>query len=192
MEAINQYLFGLIFQFSHRSFLLDDLAVFLAQYLPYILVLVFLVLVFSNKDWRMRVLIFADAAIAIILARGILTEFIRFFYHHPRPFEVLNFAPLIGESGYSFPSGHASWFFALAMIIFYFNRKLGWWYFAFAVANGLARIFAGVHWPLDVIAGALVGIGSGVLIHGLLKPILSKIWRPEVPDTGIQSLSSHS
>lgn len=170
MEVINQYLFGLIFQFNHRSSFLDDFAVFLSQYLPYILVLGFLILAFSRQDWRMRVFIFVSGAMAVILARGIITELIRFFYHHPRPFESLGFTPLIGESGYSFPSGHASWFFALAMIVFYFNRRLGIWYFVFAVLNGIARIFAGVHWPLDIFSGALVGIASAILVRQILMP----------------------
>lgn len=178
MQTINQYIFGLIFQLSRRNFFLDGLAVFLAEYLPYILVLGFLILVFSYQDTRMRLLVFSEGAIAIIFARGILTEIIRFFYHHLRPFEALNFTPLIGESGYSLPSGHASWFFALALVIFYFNRKMGIWYFVFAALNGLARIFVGVHWPFDVVAGALVGLGSGALTHVVLKPSLNKIWPP--------------
>jgi len=181
MEAVNQYLFGLIFQFSGRNFLLDDFAVFASKYLPYVLVLGFLIFAFSSKDWRMRFFIFANGAIAVILARGIITEIIRFFYHHPRPFEVLSFTPLIGESGYSLPSGHAAWFFALAMIVFYFNRKMGWWYFAFAALIGIARIFAGVHWPLDVAVGALIGIGSGILVHYFLKTYLDKISQKTAP-----------
>ncbi len=185
MEAVNQYLFKLIFKFNHQNFLLDDFAVLLAKYLPYFFVFGFLVFAFSNKDWRLRVLIFADAAIAIILSRGIITEFIRFFYHHLRPFEVLNFTPLVAESGYSFPSGHAAWFFALAMIIFYFSRKLGWWYLAFAACNSLARIFVGVHWPLDVLGGAIVGIVSAVLVHGILEPHLQKIWQPATEEKKI-------
>jgi undecaprenyl-diphosphatase len=175
MTNLNQYLFQLIYQFSRRNSLLDYLGVFLSQYLAYILVLGFLIFIFYKRDWRLRFFIFADGAIAVILARGIITELIRFFYHSPRPFDVLNFAPLIGESGYSFPSGHAAWFFALAMIVYYFNRRLGIWYFVFAAIMGIARIFVGVHWPLDILGGAAVGLLSAFLVHKLLKPSLDKI-----------------
>jgi undecaprenyl-diphosphatase len=173
---MNQYFFGLIFQFARKNFLLDDFVIFLAQYLPYLLVLGFLILVFYyDRGWKMRFLVFADGALAIILARGILTEVIRFFYHHARPFEFYNFASLISEAGGSFPSGHAAFFFALAAIVFYYNRKMGIWYLVFAFVNGLARIYAGVHWPLDIVGGAIVGVLSGLFVHWLLKPTLLKL-----------------
>ncbi len=169
MEALNQYLFGAVFQFSGRNFLLDDLGVFLAHYLPYLLVAGFLYFSFQRKDRRERFLVFTEGALGVILSRGIITEAIRFFYHHLRPFAALNFTPLIAESGYSFPSGHAAWFFALAMTVFYYNRKLGIWFFAFAAVNGVARVFVGVHWPLDILGGAVFGVLSAMFIHQLVK-----------------------
>lgn len=121
---------------------------------------------------------------AIILARGIITEAIRFFYHSPRPFEALSFSALISESGSSFPSGHAAFFFALAMTVFYYGRRLGWWFFSFALVVGFARIFAGVHWPLDILGGAGVGILSGFLVHKLLKPYSRQIFGQVETPTG--------
>jgi undecaprenyl-diphosphatase len=78
-------------------------------------------------------------------------------------------SPLINESGSSFPSAHAAWFFALAMTVWYANRKWGWWYFALATVMGIARIYAGVHWPFDIIGGAVIGIASGIFVHWLLR-----------------------
>jgi len=172
---LNQPLFDLIHQFANRSVWLDDIGIFLAQYLPYLLVLGFLVLAFGRKDWRMRVLIFSEGALAVILSRGIVTQAIRFFYHHLRPFAALNFTPLINESGYSFPSGHAAWFFAISMVVFYYSRKWGIWYFLLSILNGLARIYVGVHWPLDILGGIVVGVLCGMLAHRLLKPSLEKL-----------------
>ena len=172
---MNQYLFQLIYGFSHRNFFLDDAGVFVAKYLPYLLVLGFLILAFKYKDWRMRLAVIADGALAMILSRGIVTEVIRFFYHHPRPFDALGFSPMIKESGYSFPSGHAAYFFALAMIVLYYNRRMGIWYFVLATMNGLARVFVGVHWPLDIVGGAIVGILCAMIVHKLLEPSLKKL-----------------
>lgn len=164
-----------MFGLSHRNFLLDDLGVFLAQYLPYLAVLGFLAFIFLFDGWKKRLLVFGEGALVAILARGIITEAIRFFYHSPRPFQELNLSALIGESGYSFPSGHAALFFAIAMTIFYLNRRIGMWCFVFAAINGLARIFVGVHWPLDIIGGAVVGVLSAMLIHKLFEPIVSQV-----------------
>jgi len=178
MESLNRALFQIIFGLSHKNFFLDYLVVFFAQYLPYFLVLGFFLFVFLEKGRRVRLFLFTETLLAIILSRGILTEIFRFFYSHERPFDALGITALIKESGNSFPSGHASFLFALATIIFYSNRKWGGWFFALATVNGLARIFAGVHWPLDILGGAIVGLGSGFLIHLLLKPEREKVVPP--------------
>lgn len=175
MEELNLYLFDLIHGLAGKNFALDDFGIFIAQYLPYLLMIGFFLFAFGKKDWRLRILISIDAALAVILSRGIVAEAIRFFYHHPRPFVTLNFAPLISESSYSFPSGHASWFFALAATIYAYDRKLGAWFFVFAAINGIARVFAGVHWPFDILSGAVVGILSGIIMHRLVKPTAEKL-----------------
>jgi len=177
MASLNLSLFQLIYGLSHRIFLLDDLGIFCAQYLPYLLVLIFFILVFYEKGWRRKWYIFSEAAIAVILSRGFLTETIRFFYNHPRPFDVLGFAPLISESGSSFPSAHAALFFALAMVVFYRNRKWGIWFLIWAFVNGIARIYVGVHWPLDILGGAVIGIISAIFIHWLLRDSREKLYR---------------
>lgn len=180
MNSLNAVIFGWLHQFAGKNFILDEAGIFFSQYLPYLLVLGFLIYALKQKKWRLRFLIIADGVLAIILARGIITEVFRFFYNHPRPFEVLNFAPLIGESGSSFPSGHATFFFALAIVAIYYSRELGWWYLAFAVLNGIARVYAGVHWPLDILGGAAIGILCGIASHALIKPIFEKISKPPI------------
>jgi len=176
MSFLNRSLFQFIYGFSHRNFILDGAAVFCAQYLPYLLVFGFLILVFYEKGWRRKWYLFFEAAIAIILSRGLLTEIIRFFYNHPRPFDVFGFTPLIGEAGSSFPSGHAAWFFALATVIFFRNRKWGIWFFVLALVNGIARIYVGVHWPFDILGGAAIGIASAIFIHWLLRGSREKLY----------------
>ena len=98
-----------------------------------------------------------------------MSVIIRFFYHEPRPFSFYNFTPLFNEAGWSFPSAHAAWFFALALVVFFANRKWGWWFIALAVLMGLARIYAGVHWPMDIVGGAIVGLLSAWAVHRMLR-----------------------
>jgi len=166
---MNQALFLWIHNFSGRSAFWDYLGIFIAQWMQYVMVLAFLVLVFAQPTLRRRLYLFAEAALAIMLSRGIIATTIHFFYNHPRPFEVYGFAPLVGASGASFPSGHATWFFALAMTIWFANRKWGWWFFILATLMGIARIYAGVHWPLDILGGAAIGIASAWFVHWLLR-----------------------
>ena len=181
MNALNLWLFELIHGFAGQSPFLDEAGVFFAQYVPYLVGILFLVfLVRHAKDWRVRIVVFADAAIAILLARGIVVEALRLLFPISRPFAVLGFDALIPEFSNAFPSAHAAVFFALAMTAMFYSKKHGWWFLLFALVNGIARIFVGVHWPLDIISGALVGIGGAIVAHALLKPYLSLLQRARV------------
>ena len=46
---------------------------------------------------------------------------------------------------------------ALATAVCFYNKKLGYWFLGASILMGLARIFAGVHYPVDVLAGAVIG-----------------------------------
>ncbi len=168
MFSFNQAAFQFIYAAGHRNAFWNVLGIFFAEYLPYLLVLAFLVLVYYQNGWRRKVYLFSEGALAIILARGLVAEAIHFFYHHPRPFVFYGFTPLISESGWSFPSGHATWFFALAFVVWYANRKWGWWFFALSTIMGIARIYVGVHWPLDIAGGAVIGLFCAWFVHWLL------------------------
>ena len=176
LSALNQTLFQYVHHFAGRNIFLDDFGIFLAQYLPYLMVAAFLLLVIYQDGWRKKLYAFAEGAIAVMLARGLITEVIRYFYHSPRPFGVLGFTPLIPEAGWSFPSGHMAWFFATALVVWYLNRSWGWWFLALLALMGVARIYVGVHWPLDIVAGALVGLASAWFVRWLLKKSREKLY----------------
>jgi len=169
MSSLNQTLFLFIHNFAGRSVFLDDLGIFFAKHLPYLMVVGFLVLVGYEDGWRKKFYLFCEGAIAVMLARGILTEIIRFFYHLERPFSFYNFTPLISESAWSFPSGHMTWFFALSLTVWYANRKWGWWFFGLSAVMGIARIYTGIHWPLDILGGAAIGLLLAWFVHWLLR-----------------------
>lgn len=179
MNSWNLALFNAVHALAGRFIFLDAIAIFLAEYLAYFLVAGFFLFLFLQKGIRNRIYRFCEATLAIILARGIVTEVIRFFYHHARPFDALGFAPLIAESGWSFPSGHATWFFALAMAIWYADHTWGFWYFVGAILMVTARVYVGVHWPFDVLGGAAIGILCAMFIHWLFRNVRAELPKPK-------------
>jgi undecaprenyl-diphosphatase len=181
--SINQQLFQLIYSVAHRSFLFDQVIVFLASYAPIILgVLFFYKVFFGEFNSRLRLAFLCESFLSVLLSRGIITETIQFFYHASRPFVFLAVEPLLVEGAYtSFPSGHAAVLFALAATVYFYDRAWGMWFFVFAIVNGLARIASGVHFPLDVLSGALFGVTSAFLIRFFVRRFIAPL-KPQIVD----------
>ena len=169
MQFFNEIIFRFIFYTLPHNGFSDALGIFCAEYLSYFLIIGFLFLVLSQRSWRHRMYFFCEASLAIILSSGIITGFFKFFYYDPRPFMFYYFTPLINETGWSFPSGHSAFFYALALIIWDTDHTWGTVYFILVILMTSARVFVGVHWPIDIIAGAFVGIISAIAIRALLK-----------------------
>ncbi len=98
-------------------------------------------------------------ALFACLVAYLITEFIKYLFPTLRPFQVSNMIPLtatIPGDG-AFPSTHTAVGFALAVTILRHDRKVGILYLIMAGLVGIARILAHVHYPIDIIAGALIG-----------------------------------
>ncbi len=65
----------------------------------------------------------------------------------------------------SFPSGHATLFSALAVAIYVVHKKVGYVFMFFALIIGLSRIVAGVHFPVDILAGFAIGTAISFTIN---------------------------
>lgn len=166
---IDLEIFKVLNNFVGQFYFLDLLAVFFAGYAGYILVAVVLLIWLLKKDAVTRRLMLATMASAVV-ARFVVVELIRFFYNRPRPFEVFDIVQLIRHSsGHSFPSGHAAFYFALSMGVWFYHKKAGLAFLAISVLTGLARVYSGIHWPTDILAGAAGGVVTALLIRKLFK-----------------------
>jgi undecaprenyl-diphosphatase len=88
-----------------------------------------------------------------------------------RPYEMIPAAdPLLRwDVSSSLPSGHAATSAAGAVILAYLIGRGGLWLGLLAVAIGFSRVYIGVHYPLDVLAGAAVGGVVGLAAVALLR-----------------------
>ena len=161
----NLWLFTRVHSLVGQSAVLDYLAIFFAEYSQYVIAAWFVWLcVRRHAQLENRILVVV-AATAALVARIVVKSIILLFVAEPRPFVYLHFIPLIspaaGEELQSFPSGHALFFFALASATFLFNKRYGAYLLIVASIMGLSRIYVGVHWPFDIVSGALFGVGVG-------------------------------
>lgn len=98
-------------------------------------------------------------AFAAMLLAWVITQMLKSFLPTSRPF-VLNEEPaltLLTHNDGSFPSSHSAVAFSLAITIWLHNRKLGFFYLIAAFLVGIGRLFANVHYLLDIAAGGLLG-----------------------------------
>jgi membrane-associated phospholipid phosphatase len=99
-----------------------------------------------------------------VLSAKFASDAFKLYFKIGRP-EILNynFLPLISLGDFGFPSGHAATFAALATTLFFIHRRAGIFAGMLALVIGTARIFAGVHTPLDILGGYLLGVLVGIL-----------------------------
>lgn len=108
-----------------------------------------------------------------------VTQGLKILIKRNRPFRTLNNVKLNDTSSiagsYSFPSGHSSESFTIAtsLTLRYPDKPfLIAGLYTYAAIVSLGRIYWGVHYPSDVLAGMLLGAGSSALIYSLRKPII--------------------
>ncbi|AGK60676.1 Membrane-associated phospholipid phosphatase [Archaeoglobus sulfaticallidus PM70-1] len=102
---------------------------------------------------REGVLILVVAAIGSIIVAPLKT-----IVHRPRPYLTLQeVIPLEKATGMSFPSGHSEKAFALASVLSNDNKTKKLVLYAYATSIAFSRVYIGVHYPIDVVAGSILG-----------------------------------
>jgi|SRR5665213_3265929 len=133
-------------------------------------------------------------ALGVAISDALSYRIIKFMVNRPRPFEnpeIASWLRHVGDAhGPSFPSNHAANCFAGAVILAWYFRSRAYLFYIFATLVGLSRIALGVHYPSDVIAGAMLGILVGILVRSLLLNRVS--WfRLEIPVSSSDADSAH-
>lgn len=174
LERFNLAGFNFINSWANRNEVLDWLMIFTADKLGYLMILGVVLLVWKSSDRFKTLLLTMGSA---ILARVAFVELIRYFFYNPRPYLALEKVNILmnHETSSSFPSGHATFFFALAFGVYLNDRRWGRIYFIIAALISFARIFVSIHWPLDILAGAGLGIATAMLLRWVFDYLKQKI-----------------
>jgi len=163
---MNDTIFFIFYNLAHQSNFLDSVITFFAVYFPYVaIMLALLFLFFYRRTLKEFFIVFFSSFLAYFIS-----AILKILFHTLRPFEAFSQVhPLFPEIGYSFPSSHAVFFSALAVSLFFCNKKVGlpaprlrgqeagYLFMFFAILIGVARIVAGVHFPIDILGGFILG-----------------------------------
>jgi len=87
---------------------------------------------------------------------------LKFIFLRPRPFEVFNLGIDI-EIGPSFPSGHTERTFSGAFVLSHYYKKYRILFYSLSVLVAFSRVYIGLHFPLDILIGAINGILFGAI-----------------------------
>ena len=179
---MNDTIFLFFYSLAHRTEFLDKVIIFVADIFPYIVVFLAGVFLLYNykvllnvncsevfkefkENFKRMTMVFLSSGFAFILA-----DILKSLCHTKRPFlELPNVHSLFYESGYAFPSGHATFFTALAVMIFFINKKVGYVFMFFALLIGIGRVAAGVHFPIDILGGILLGSIVSIIFNLIFK-----------------------
>ena len=109
------------------------------------------------------------AVLALALANGSI-EILNNFLFRDRPFVDHEVSLLFYEpTDSSFPANAAALAFGVSTAVWVFNRRVGSALLAVSALYAFSRVYAGVHYPLDVIAGGLIGVVAALIAHTLVR-----------------------
>jgi undecaprenyl-diphosphatase len=156
---------------------LDEVMIFSSaklSWLPLYIILLFLII--RQFKWQ-SVLILILVAVLISISDQLSVRAFKLVFERPRPCHEADLQPLIhlaaGRCGgaFGFVSSHAANSFALATFIWILFRGkylwMGYLMFSYAALVSYSRIYLGVHYPGDILAGGLLGFFAGWFVYAI-------------------------
>ena len=177
MESLNLKLFFWLNQGAGQQSAIDEVAVLFAESGPYLLMLALVIFWYMAKDQRRYSLLEATEASIVGL---VVNQLLGLMIYHPRPYMVGLVEPLIAHGPEnSFPSDHATLMLTVAFYLLWRQswRRQGLILLIFALITAWGRVYAGIHFPFDMLGSFAVAVVSSAVV----------LWQREI----LKSLNQH-
>jgi len=178
---MNHTLFFTLHNLAHQSIFSDWLIIFSADLFGMIMIVLAGLFLFFHTDgifdYKKPFLQFINKIkeISLVFLSGIvawiIATILKYFISSPRPFIYFeNVKPLFLHGALdSFPSGHATFFSALALSLFLRHRRMGIYYIFVALIISFARVASGIHFPVDILVGWILGSTIALIFNRIFK-----------------------
>lgn len=178
MNTLNVFLFHSINNMAGQRHILDVVMIFITTYVVYVALILAMGIFFftslrSKAVWSKVFFVGREIELGLSVFIGwFIAKILKIIFLIPRPFLVISdMQQLVTESDYSFPSNHAVVSFTIATVVYFYHKRLGMFLYLFAVLVALSRVYVGVHYPFDIVAGAMLGVAIPHVVHWAFSQI---------------------
>lgn len=136
----------------------------------------------SQGGYRVPIRVIEAQLVALGMSEGL-----KLVFQRPRPYDTFDDVrlPAGKEGSFSMPSSHATLAFAGATILSEAYPQWAWPAYGWATLVAVSRVYNGVHYPTDILAGALVGIG-GARLSRMIFGSSEAMWGPSLESSGLR------
>lgn len=170
LSEINIELFRMFNDLGKEVMFLNPIMIFFAKYMKYFLLFGIIMYWFTRKRENRIMIISSMFAFVVAEVFGAIAGAI---HSNNQPFaELSNVNQLIGHAiDNSFPSDHAIEFFSICITFLLFKKNLRYVWLAIAILVSFSRIWVGVHYPADILVGAILGIIGAALCYWIIPQL---------------------
>ena len=169
MRFVGQHI--LLFYGEHTGTpLLNELMIFAAEYLVYLIPLALLYLWFSSEEGKSKsVFVFVTIVVSLAISHAMGQ-----FYSHPAPYSAGNETLITEAPENSFPSQHTTVVLAFTWPLFYLQDRwrTGLVALVFASLVGISRVYVGVHYPIDIAGAVGASLLGFVLVYAARDAVM--------------------
>lgn len=179
--------FFLFLNNTHTQFLDHFMWIYTGR-LTWAPLVVSLLFVLSRRNWKEATLVVVALALTITLCDQFASTLCKPYFARFRPAQDPEFSPLVqivnGYRGgrYGFISSHAANSFGAVVLLslIFRNRLFTVTAIVWALVNCYSRIYLGVHYPGDILAGTVAGIAIAWIIYIMWKKVRLFLWRRNI------------
>lgn len=170
LSEINIELFRMFNDLGKEIIFLNPIMIFFAKYMKYFLLFGIIMYWFTRKRENRIMIISSMFAFVIAEVFGAIAGAI---HSNNQPFvELNNVNQLIGHAiDNSFPSDHAIEFFSICITFLLFKKNLRYVWLVIAILVSFSRVWVGVHYPADILVGAILGIIGAALCYWIIPQL---------------------